>query len=69
MLIFCYYTIMFEAKLLMEVTCLGGHPLKEGEVTYRLTSCLSKAHFEVATHLNRAGEVWHLFVDSAAFVS
>lgn len=48
---------MFEAKLLMEVRCLGGHPLKGEEVTDR-QGCLSRVHFEVATHLNRAGEVW-----------
>lgn len=43
----------------MKPICLGGHPLKGGKVTDK---ALSKAHFEIATHLNRSGEVWQAFV-------
>lgn len=38
---------MFEAKLLMEVTGLGSHAVKGGEVSGR-QGWLSKAHLEGA---------------------
>lgn len=45
MVIFCYYPILSEAKLLMEVMGLGSHAVKEGEVTDRWTRLAFQSSF------------------------